>query len=317
MGRRCGVRGSTIFSVVDELGDLRLFTRIVAAGSLSEAARRGHSSLASVSRRLAALEDRLGVRLVDRGSRRFTLTDEGRLLHARAMPIVEALDAATAELTAAARPPQGLLRVSAPNQIGRRQIARLCQAFVQEHPQVRIELSLSDARPDILEQDLDIAIQTKRPTQGEVICRRLLSSRRVVCAAPAYLARRGRPAQPRDLAGHDCLCVVRAGRLYDRWMFEGADGPATIAVSGPLVSDSTDTLQRWALDGAGVVIKALWDVEEDLAAGRLVELLAEYACDDIHLYATLPSRRHTPPRVRAFLDFIALELASGASQSPS
>ena len=294
--------------MADEVSDLRLFTRIVAAGSLSEAARRANTSLTSVSRRLSGLEDRLGVRLIDRGSRKFTLTDEGLLLHERAVPIVEALDAVAAELSARSGPPQGLLRVSAPNEIGRRQISRLCRAFGERHPKVRVELNLTDARPDILETELDVAIQTKRPTEGDVVYRKLLNSRRVICAAPSYLLTRGRPEKPEDLAHHNCLCVMRGTRVYDQWTVRGPQTPVKVVVSGSLTSDSTDTIHRWALDGAGVAIKALWDIEDDLRAGRLMELLPDYACDDIHLYATHFTHRHVPTRIRAFIDFLVEHL---------
>ena len=294
--------------MADEVSDLRLFTRIVSAGSLSEAARQANTSLTSVSRRLSGLEDRLGVRLIDRGSRKFTLTDEGLLLHERAVPIVEAVDAVTAELSARSGPPQGLLRVSAPNEIGRRQISGLCRAFSERHPRMRVELNLTDARPDILETALDVAIQTKRPTEGDVVYRKLLSSRRVICAAPSYLQTRGRPEKPEDLAHHNCFCVTRGARIYDQWTVRGPQAPVKVVVSGSLTSNSTDTIHRWALDGAGVAIKALWDIEDDLRAGRLVELLPDYACDDIHLYATHFTHRHVPPRIRAFIDFLVEHL---------
>ena len=305
--------------MADEVSDLRLFTRIVAAGSLSEAARRANTSLTAVSRRLSGLEDRLGVRLIDRGSRKFTLTDEGLLLHARAVLIVEALDAVTAELSARSGPPSGLLRVSAPHEIGRRQISGLCRAFGERYPKVRIELTLTDARPDILETELDVAIQTKRPTVGDVVSRKLLSSRRVICAAPSYLLTRGRPDTPEDLAHHDCLCVTRGARVYDQWTVQGPQAPMKVVVSGSLTSNSTDTIHHWALDGAGVAIKALWDIEDDLRAGRLVELLPDYACDDIHLYATHFTRRHVPARIRAFIDFLVEHLPTrgGEGLEPS
>ncbi len=298
--------------MIDELSDLRLFTRIIAAGSLSEAARRANASLTSVSRRLSGLEHRLGLCLIDRSSRKFTLTEEGLLLQLRAVAIVEALDATSAELNAISGSPQGLLRVSAPHEIGRRQISRLCREFSDLHPKVRIELTLTDVRPDILEDELDVAIQTKRPTAGEVVYRKLLSSRRVICAAPAYVAARGRPERPEQLADHDCICMTRGTRVYDRWTVRGVAGPAKVAVSGSLTSNCTDIIHGWVLDGAGVAIKALWDIEDDLQASRLVELLADYACDDINLYAAHLTRRHVPPRIRAFIDFLAARLNANA-----
>jgi DNA-binding transcriptional LysR family regulator len=301
---------------MDEVSDLRLFTRIVAAGSLSEAARRANTSLASVSRRLTALEGRLGVRLIDRGSRKFALTAEGLLFHKRAAPIIEALDEATAELDVLAGAAQGRLRVSAPNEIGRRQISLLCRRFTALHPKVSIELTLTEARPDILEEDLDIAIQTKRPTEGDVIHRKLLSSRRVICASPAYLEARGRPERPGDLAAHDCICVIRGSDLYDQWTMKGPSGPIKVSVSGSLASTSADTIHGWIRDGAGIAMKALWDVEEDLKTGRLIELLPDYACDTVDLYATHFARRLVPPRIRLFIDYLVEHLPLGV-RTPS
>lgn len=294
--------------LIDELSGLRLFTRIAAAGSLSQAARRYNASLTAVSRRLATFENRIGVRLIDRGSRKFTLTEEGRLLLERALPIIEALDAAAAELDERSGEAHGRLRISVPNEIGRRQIAFLCCRFTAMHPKVSIELALSDVRPDIMEEELDVAIQTKRPTEGDVVHRKLLGSSRVICASPAYIAAHGRPEIPNDLANHNCIRLVRGKRLYDQWTVTGPDGPEAIGVSGSLVSNSTDTIHGWVLDGAGIAVKALWDIEDDLKAGRLVELLPDYACDKITLWATHFARRHVPPRIRLFIDFLVTHL---------
>jgi DNA-binding transcriptional LysR family regulator len=173
--------------VIDRLDDLRLFLAIISAGSLSEAARRSNLSLTSISRRLAGFEDRLGVRLFDRSARKFVLTAEGSLLQRRAASILDAVDSTVAEMEGVSGAVRGKLRISAPNAIGRRQISALCQGFVQLHPEVQLELVLSYSRPDVLKENLDLAIQTKRPTAGEVIQRKLISSRRVICAAPSYL----------------------------------------------------------------------------------------------------------------------------------
>ena len=293
---------------MDEFSDLRLFTRIVAAGSLSEAGRRLNMSLAVVSRRLAALEDRLRVRLIDRASRKFELTDEGRLLYGRALRIVDDLETTLAELDGASRVTRGRLRVSAPNEIGRRLVAPVCRDFVARHPDVVVDLSLTDNRPDVLEAEFDVVLVTKRPTEGDAIHRKLVESRRVVCASPAYLARRGAPSRPEDLAGHDCIRARRGDRVYETWTLLGPGGPQEYPVSGTLISDSTDVLHQWVLAGGGIAVKAHWDVREDLNAGRLIELLADYACDDICLYATHVTRRHVPPRIRSFLDVLAEEL---------
>lgn len=292
----------------DELSDLRLFVRVTQAGSLSEAARRAHTSVTSVSRRLTSFEDRLGVRLIDRGSRRFSLTEEGQLLRERAVPIIQAVDSAKAELDTLSSVARGLLRVSAPHEIGRRRVAAISREFTNQHPEVNVELRLTDSRPDILEEDLDIAILTKRPTAEDVVHRKLLSGRRVICASPEYLQRRGRPQRPEELVNHDCIRMVRGSQLYDQWTVKGPHGPSKVQVSGALISNCTDTIHTWALEGAGIAVKALWDIEDDLRSGRLVELLAEFACDEMHLYATHFARRHVPPRIRLFIDFLAQRL---------
>lgn len=295
-------------AVFDELSDLRLFTHIVGAGSLSEAARRSNASLTSVSRRLARYEEKLGVRLIDRGSRKFMLTEEGILLHRRALPILQMLDLATTEVGSLAGEAKGRIRVSAPNEIGRRQISRLCKKFTDLFPSVTVELTLTDARPDILKNELDIALQTKRPTDGDVIHRKILSSRRVVCASPEYLAHNHAPQRPEDLKQHRCIRMQRGRVLYGRWTLRGAESPNEIVVDGTLVSNSGETIHEWVLEGAGVAVKALWDIEEDLNHGKLVELLGEHACDDMNLYATHFNRRLVPPRLRFFIDFLAEQL---------
>ena len=303
----------------DELSDLRLFTQIVAAGSLSEAARRVNASLTSISRRLASFEDRMGVRLIDRGSRKFCLTDEGRVLYERALPIIAAVDAAAAELDTLSGEAQGLLRVSAPNEIGRKRISVLCREFAKRFPKVSIQLVLSDTRPDILEDELDVAIQTKRPTQGDVIHRKLLSSRRVICASPDYIDAHGRPETPDDLKAHNCIRMLRGREIYDQWTLKMGDGGVQqIGVTGALVTNDGETIHDWVLGGVGVAVKALWDIQDDLRNGRLIELLDQHSCDKMDLYATHFDRRHVPPRIRLFIDFLAERLprAIGSLASP-
>lgn len=293
---------------MNDMGDLRLFTRIVAAGSLSEAARRQNMSLTAVSRRLSLMEDRLKVRLIDRAPRKFEVTAEGELLHRRALRIVEELETALAELDSASGVMRGRLRVSVPNEIGRRLIAPLCHQFTAEHPAVAIDLSFTDHRPDVLEGDLDVAIVTTLPTDGAVISRKLLTSRPVICASPFYVEKRGSPEAPEHLIEHECLRMRRGDRVCDTWTLMSPDGPRGYAVGGMLVADCTSTIHQWVLAGGGIARGALWDVREDLEAGRLLELLPDHACDEICLYAIHVSRRHIPPRVRHFVDLLAERL---------
>lgn len=291
--------------MTDDIGDLKFFCHLVAAGSLSEAARRHESSPPAMSRRLAAMETRLGVRLIDRSSRRFALTQEGALLHERALPILQAVEAAQAEISAANVTPQGLLRVGAPMQLGRRLVAPLIGQFSERHPEVTVQFTLSDIGLDVIDDGLDIAIRAGMPDDPGIVVRRLLSSRRVVCATPDYLARHGAPATPDDLLNHNCIRLMRRQRTFDEWRFQTPEGEIrNVQVSGTLLTSSGEVMHQWTLEGRGIGMKALWDVSDDLAEGRLVECLAPYAANDIALYATFPKQVYMPPRMRVFLDFL-------------
>ena len=296
----------------DEINDLRLFAQMVDAGSLSAAARRTDGSTAAMSRRLAALEKRLGVRLVTRTSRRFDLTVEGALFHERAVAILHAVDDAEAEISAQARVPQGLLCIGAPSEIGRKQIAPLIEGFSDRYPEVEVRLVLSDIGLDVIDDNLDVALRIGLPADTGVIAKKLLSSRRIVCAAPAYLARHGTPETLADLAAHDCLRLVRGQRVFDRWSFVEDGRRREIQVRGTLSTASGEVLHDWALKGRGLALKALWDIDDDLSAGRLIECLAPYHCDEIELYAVFANRRHLSPRVRVFLDFVQEALGGAA-----
>jgi DNA-binding transcriptional LysR family regulator len=290
--------------VPDEISDLRLFARIVSAGSLSETARRLNSSLPAVSRRLAAMESRLGARLIDRGSRRFVLTDEGSLLYERAAAILADLDQLEAEVGARTATPQGHLRVGAPLEIGRRRFAPLIAEFSRRYPRVTIEVVLTDSVLDVVGDDLDVGLHIDEPLSDNIISRKLISSRRVACASPAYIAKHGVPARPEDLLAHACICLVRGRHVFDNWTFADDNQPRDIQVGGALSTNNAEVLHGWILDGHGIGMKALWDIEDDLEAGRLIEVLAPFACDRLNLYLHYPTRSHLPRRVRVFIDFI-------------
>jgi DNA-binding transcriptional LysR family regulator len=296
------MRGS---AVTDEINDIRLFAQMIEAGSLSAAARAADSSPAAMSRRLAALEQRLGVRLVTRTSRRFELTPEGAQFHERVLAILSALDEAETEASAQSHTPRGLLRVGAPSEIGRKQIAPMITAFCERYPDVEVRLILSDIGLDVIDDNLDIAVRIGLPPDTGIVAKKLLSSRRVVVGAPGYLARHGTPGTPSDLASHDCIRLVRGQRVFDRWRLLEDGKPRDVLVSGRLSTANGEVLHDWVRDGRGLALKAQWDIEDDLQSGALVECLAPYHCDEIELYAVFASRRHLSPRIRVFLDFIA------------
>ena len=294
----------------DELSDLRLFIKMVSAGSLSETARRLNSSLTAISRRLSQMEARLGVRLIDRGARRFSLTEEGELLFARGVSIIAEIDEVEAEVSAKVRAPKGRLRVSAPSEIGRRRIAPLVSEFTELYPATAVELILTDAKPDVLGGELDFGLQTGLPSDGSLIVRKLLGGSRVVCASPRYLSEHAAPEVPQDLAQHNCIRMIRWGQVFDRWRFVVDGVQQEVVISGALTANGADVVHSWILAGHGIGLKARWDIQADLADGRLVELLAPYSHDPINLYAVYANRSHLPQRMRMFIDFISSGLQS-------
>ena len=290
---------------MDQVHDFRLLTELVAAGRLSAAARRLGSSTPAVSRRLAALEARLGVRLVERSARRFMLTEQGALLHERALRIVRDIDEAEAAVAAQGEAPGGLLRVGAPTEFGRRVVAPMLARFRTRCPNLEVVLTLSDAGLDPVDDELDIVLLNGMPADPAIVVRRLLTSRRIVCATPEYLRSHGTPQVPEDLLRHDCIRLVRGRRVFDEWVFAEGGGQRKVRVSGSLASTSGEVVHDWIMAGLGPGLKALWDVEVDLREGLLVECLPDHWCDEIALYACFASHGHRPLRVRAFTAFLA------------
>jgi DNA-binding transcriptional LysR family regulator len=178
-------------------------------------------------------------------------------------------------------------------------------AFCERYRDVEVRLILSDIGLDVIDDNLDVAVRIGLPDDTGVVARKLLSSRRVVVGAPSYLTRNGTPRTPADLASHDCIRLVRGQRVFDRWRLLDDGRPRDIPVSGRLSTANGEVLHDWARDGRGLALKALWDIEDDLHTGALIECLADYHCDEIELYAVYASRRHLSPRIRAFLDFMA------------
>jgi DNA-binding transcriptional LysR family regulator len=288
----------------DGIGDIELFCAVVEARGISAAALASGSSPPAVSRRLSALEARLGVCLAERSARRFRLTDEGALYYRHCRSILADMRDADAEVSARGAAARGLLKVGAPMELGRTRIAPLLADFAAEHSGLEVHLMLSDAGLEVGQDGIDVALRIDRPDDPAVIARKIATTRRVLCGAPSYLAARGTPERPADLANHECLRLARRYRLHDRWRFRADSGVHEIKVGGHLSSSSGDVLHGWALEGRGLSSEALWDVAEDLQAGRLVECLADYRCEEIELFATFRPGHPIPPRVRLFVDVL-------------
>jgi DNA-binding transcriptional LysR family regulator len=291
--------------MIDNLPNLIAFAHVVSAGSLSAAARELDLSLAVVSKRLAQLESSLGVRLIQRTTRRQTLTEEGVLFHKQVLRILAEVEQAEALMSRRREAVSGLLRVSAPGALGRQRIAPIIAAFQQQHPQLTVQLELTDVVIDLLESGVDMAVRFGSLSDSSMIARPLAPNYRVLCAAPAYIEKYGEPGHPDDLTRHRCILIGDQPRA--EWRFGGSDSIA-VRVTGTLISNDGGATHAWVLSGAGIALKSIWDVGDDITAGRLRRILPAYSMPAAPLHAIYPHSRHLAPRVRAFVEYLGANL---------
>lgn len=289
------------------VNNIRMFVRVYELGSMSAAARDQRASPAVASSRIAELEKHLGVRLFNRTTRALTATEHGRLFYDGACRILEAIDIAEAAVMEASQSPRGTLFVAAPLGVGRRFIAPAVPRFKAQFPRIDIRLRLSDRVIDVAAEGLDLAFHLGPLTDSDLKVRMIEECPRVLCAAPDYIARRG---MPRDGAAlltdeHDCLNLRFPGAQEFQWTLQTPDGPKRFDISGPLESDDGDVLTGWALDGAGIVLKPLFEVAAYLASGALVPVATDTPPMPTQLACLSPSRRYRDPKVQAFSDFMA------------
>ena len=292
-----------------ELPDLMLFVLAVGAGSLSAAGRTLKISPAVASKRLARLERRLGVRLVQRSSRRLSLTEEGAAYYERVAPLLTQLEEAGSAAAGESTQVQGTLRVTATHAFGRRWLGPLAAGFARVHPQLSLELHLSDEVQDLLAGGYDLAVRIGQPRDSACVARRIAGNRLLLVASPAYLKKHGTPRTPADLARHRCIALLRAGRSTATWHFRTPQGPLVHTVSGALASDSGELVYDWARRGEGITRKAIWDVADDLIAGKLLSVLDDCIDHPADIHAVYPSRRFVPLRVRRFIEHMEARLA--------
>lgn len=283
-----------------------MFARIVEAGSLSAAARALGLSPAMVSKRLARMEARLGAQLLRRSTRRMEPTAVGARFHADVVAILAAAEEAEARVAGRARAAAGPLRIVAPTSFGRLHVAPVLAAFAAAHPAVRVELDLSDGYTDLLAERVDLAIRISNGAPRGMVAERLADNRRVLCAAPAYLATRGVPARYSALAAHDLI----AARGQLPWRLVAAGRSVVVRGSSVVATNSSELVRELALAGAGIALRSLWDVGPDLAAGRLVPVLpAVEGSSDTGIYAVQPPTPLVPAAVTAFVAALRSALA--------
>lgn len=299
--------------------DLGFFSVLAGAGSLSAAARELSITTPAVSKHLALMESRVGVSLVNRTTRRMSLTPEGELYLEHARRILGEINHMAELLGVSRSTPKGLLRVNATLGFGRSHVAPLIPRFVRKHPQVEVQLQLSVNPPPLTEDSFDICIRFGAPPDARVIARHIAPNRRLLCASPAYLAKHGTPKVPNDLTQHNCIGIRQGEEAYGVWRLASGRGKTAITEAiktrGNLTSNDGEIAVNWALDGHGILMRAEWDIERYLRSGRLVQVMPQYYTPDADIHAVYPQRHQLTARVRAFVDFVALSFTQQAATS--
>ena len=301
-----------------QAADLAFISALASAGSLSAAARELGITTPAVSKRLALLEARAGVLLVTRSTRRMGMTPEGELVLAHARRILGEMDDLAQLLGSARATPSGLLRVNATLGFGRSHVAPLISRFARLHPQVEVQLQLSVNPPPLTDDAFDVCIRFGAPPDARVIARHIAPNRRLLCAAPAYLAQHGTPRVPNDLTRHNCIGIRQGEEAYGVWRLSSGRGKAArteaVKTRGTLSTNDGEIAVNWALDGHGILMRAEWDIARHLQDGRLVQVLPQHSTPDAAIHAVYPQRHQLAARVRAFVDFVALALGQQAPQ---
>jgi DNA-binding transcriptional LysR family regulator len=292
---------------METLAGMRLLAEVVENGSFSAAGRRLGMAASSVARGIGALENELGARLLNRTTRKLGLTEAGRLYHERSKRILVEVEEARLSVTQLEAAPRGTLRLNVPVVFGRLHIAPALADFLALYPALRVDLAMTDAFVDLVEEGVDLAIRIGELQDSSLVARRLAPNRRVICASSGYLERAGVPTAPEHLAGHNCL-IYKRQENRSLWRLRKAERTHEIEVSGSLLANNTDVLHAAALGGLGLAILPIWLVGPDLQRGALNIVLSDYQVSpgalDTNIYAVFPHNRHLSAKVRALIDFL-------------
>jgi DNA-binding transcriptional LysR family regulator len=290
------------------LPNLALLVRIAEKGGLAAAGRDFGLSPATVSERLVSLEAHYGAKLINRTTRSISLTDEGRLLVEGARRLLSDAEDLKSLVRNGVDRVSGLIRISAPFDLGRHRIAPLLDGFLEEHPDIEVDLLLADGYVDIVGQGIDLAVRYGALKDSQLVAHRLGEHRRIVCAAPKYLERYGVPSHPKDLGDHNCL-IMRFGNSFDsEWSFREAGKDFSVLVKGNRTSNDGALVRSWCLQGFGITLKSIWDIEHHLAKGELVALLPDYMPAPSSLQILYQGGRSMPKRNRLLIDHLSRHL---------
>lgn len=290
---------------MDRLRAMEVFVTVVSKGGFARAAEALDTSPANVTRYISDLETHLGTRLLNRSSRKLSLTESGVALYERSKSILDDVAEAEAIVSSNALEPRGRLRINAPVSFGIQHLASLWPKFLRAHPEVELDIALIDRVVDIVEEGYDLAIRIARTGSATHAARKLATSHNIVCAAPAYLKKHGRPKHPTDLSEHNCLGYTYSAS-GDEWNFLDVLGSdCSVKLSCSMHTNNGDTLRAAALAGTGIIWSPTFLIGDDLRTGKLARLLPGYRMPDIDILAVYPSRRHLSAKVRVMIDFLA------------
>jgi DNA-binding transcriptional LysR family regulator len=292
--------------------EMQAFNTVADTGSFVKAANALNMSKAAVSRYVSDIESRLNTRLIQRTTRRLSLTEEGQIFYARSKKLLAELEEAEEEITTRHKAASGLLRINAPLTFGILHLAQLWGEFKSLNPKVTLNITLNDSRVDLIEENYDIVIRIAALENSTLISKRLATTRIVLCASPHYLKQHGTPTHPTELLQH-AIIAYSYFATKDEWHFDGPSGPLKVKVRPYMHANNGDTCRAAALAHQGIILQPTFIVGNDLAQGTLVELMPEFRSNELGIYAVYPTKKHLTAKVRALIDFLAIHLAKKGS----
>ena len=300
---------------VDKLNAMAIFVRVVERGSFSAVAREMQTSQPTISKVLKALETRLGGKLITRSTRQLCLTDEGLRYYNECRRILSAVDAAEHSFQSGRERIAGHLRIGSSVSFGRLQIAPRLAQFLERHPDIEIDLQLSDQNQDLVSEGLDVTFRIGELNDSGLIARRIGTTHRVTVAAPAYLKKYGQPHSPAELNGHNCL-QFNLLNIQNLWVFEKNNQRHDVRIKGNAQSNNSEAIREMVLAGMGIALSPVWLFSEDLQAGRVTAILQDYTALSLPMHAVSPANRRQSARVIAFVDYMSQALASAPELKP-
>ncbi|ELX13075.1 HTH-type transcriptional regulator DmlR [Janthinobacterium sp. HH01] len=294
---------------MDAVSDLAFFALLMKQGSLAAVARELGVTPPVVTKRLAALERRLGVRLLNRTTRRMSVTHEGELYLGKGARILADIEELEMQVVSSRAEPKGLLRVNASFGFGRRHVAPAVAAFARRYPEVAVQLQMTERPMNLVDAAYDVGIRIGELPDARITARKIASNRRLLCASPLYLDKVAAPAAPDDLQRHDCIVIREDEAAYGVWHLSNGRRQEAVKVRGALCTNDGETALAWALDGHGIIMRSQWDAAPYLRSGRLVPVLAEWSPPGADIFAVYPERLNLSAKVAAFVDFLAQRFA--------